>query len=57
MAEARIEGVVKDEKCKCCGHHEIGIHWTYRDKQGLQWPGYRQLKPGDKIILILEEKE
>lgn len=55
MAEAKIEGVVKAEKCKCCGHHEIGIHWTYRDKQGIQWPGYRQLKPGDKIILIVEE--
>jgi hypothetical protein len=57
MAEVRIEGVVKAEKCKCCGHHELGISWTYKDKNGLQWPGYRQLKPKDKIILIVEEND
>jgi hypothetical protein len=57
MAEARVEGVVVAKKCGCCGHHEIGVDYLARDKQGLEWPGYRQLKPGDKIILIVEVED
>jgi hypothetical protein len=56
MAKTKIKGVIEARKCKCCGHHELGIKWTFRDKEGHQWPGYKQLKPGDEIILIVDEE-
>jgi hypothetical protein len=56
MAEVHVKGVVKAKKCDCCGHHEIGIEYLAKDRQGLEWPGYKQLMPGDKIILVVEDE-
>jgi len=41
-----INGIVKAQKCKTCGHHEIGIV-TY---EGHYFP----LKPGMKVKIIEE---
>ena len=41
-----VKGVVIPKKCKCCGHHEMGI--ITEDGE------YRALKKGMKVILIGE---
>ena len=41
-----IKGIVKAQKCKTCGHHEIGIVTD----EGLYIP----LKPGMKVKIVKE---
>jgi hypothetical protein len=41
-----IKGIVKAQKCKACGHHEIGIVTD----EGHYFP----LKPGMKVKIVRE---